>query len=358
MSSNEKYIIYGAENSPYSIKVRSYARYKKIPHEWKTDIRHGKTQKEYEKIIKLPLVPAVALPTGEGMQDSTPIMEYFDHKFPNSVSTHPPYELKFISILLEEFGDEWGNKWMFHYRWARPIDQRIVSLRLAFETLGDQAKDEMIVQVSDFMRKRMSGRGFAVGSNSISAPLIERSFIEGIKLLEKHLLNRSYLFGNLPSFGDFGLSSQIYQALLDPTAGKHLVNHAPRVVHWCTRMLAPDTFECQRQSGKGMETWETWESLSPTLLPFLKEQVGNLFLKWSSANSVCILNKRKECIVELKNYGTWKNKVGGPQKYQHKSLQVLRKKYAEERTLKLDNIMKQANCFNALVLAESSTSKL
>ena len=31
--------------------------------------------------------------------------------------------LRFVSILLEEFGDEWGNKWMFHLRWARPVDQ-------------------------------------------------------------------------------------------------------------------------------------------------------------------------------------------------------------------------------------------
>ena len=29
--------------------------------------------------------------------------------------------------MLEEFGDEWGNKWMFHYRWAREIDQEVVS---------------------------------------------------------------------------------------------------------------------------------------------------------------------------------------------------------------------------------------
>ena len=28
------YHVIGAENSPYSVKVRSYFRYKQIPHEW------------------------------------------------------------------------------------------------------------------------------------------------------------------------------------------------------------------------------------------------------------------------------------------------------------------------------------
>ena len=42
--------------------------------------------------------------------------EYFDKQYPTP-SAHPvDPTLKFLSYLLEEFGDEWGNKWMFHYR--------------------------------------------------------------------------------------------------------------------------------------------------------------------------------------------------------------------------------------------------
>ena len=40
--------------------------------------------------------------------------EYFDKTFPGAPSTHPDTALlQFVSVLLEEFGDEWGNKWMY-----------------------------------------------------------------------------------------------------------------------------------------------------------------------------------------------------------------------------------------------------
>ena len=39
--------------------------------------------------------------------------------------------------------------------------------------------------------------------------------------------------------GDFGIAPQVYQALIDPTAGGILRERAPRVVEWCERMLDP-----------------------------------------------------------------------------------------------------------------------
>jgi hypothetical protein len=112
-----EYHIHGIELSPYSVKVRSYFRYKGIPHRWIP--RSLDTEGEYQKFAKLPLVPLVVTPDGKGIQDSTPIIEYVEALNPEP-SIHPADPVaNFISVLLEEFGDEWGNKWMFHYRWAR-----------------------------------------------------------------------------------------------------------------------------------------------------------------------------------------------------------------------------------------------
>ena len=56
-------------------------------------------------------VPLVVTPQGEGIQDSTPIVERFEAAAP-SLSPEDPV-LSFLSALLEEYGDEWGNKWMY-----------------------------------------------------------------------------------------------------------------------------------------------------------------------------------------------------------------------------------------------------
>ena len=113
--------IFGMELSPYSVKVRSYFRYKGIAHEWIP--RSADNMAEFQKYAKLPLVPLLVTPEDEGIQDSTPIIERMEARHPEP-SIHPEDPVaRFISCLLEEFGDEWGNKWMFHYRWAREADQ-------------------------------------------------------------------------------------------------------------------------------------------------------------------------------------------------------------------------------------------
>ena len=50
--------LYGAELSPYSVKVRSYLRYKGLDFEWRA--RTNATQEEFQRYAKLPLIPVLA----------------------------------------------------------------------------------------------------------------------------------------------------------------------------------------------------------------------------------------------------------------------------------------------------------
>ena len=153
--------------------------------------------------------------------------------------------------------------------------------------------------------------------------------------LDAHLTTRPYLFGARPAFGDFGLFAQLYEAWTDPTPGALVEGRAPRVLDWLHRMLWP------RAEGE----FEPWQSLEPTLLPFLERQVGRLFLPWTVANAAAIAAGSEEFSVELAGK-TWTQK---PQKYHAKSLQALRAKYAATGSDRaLDAVLERAGCLAAL----------
>jgi glutathione S-transferase len=329
---SDVYRIFGAEVSPYSVKVRSYFRYKGIPHEW--IVRGPASQAEYQKYAKLPIIPVVATPEDEGLQDSTPILDELEKRFPEP-SIHPSDPTTaFLSALLEEFGDEWGNKWMFHYRWAREADQRSAGERIAKVMMPD-VEGEQLATVTDNIVQRMVGRVWFVGSNEQTTPQIEHSYQEAVAQLEAHLAERRYLFGARPAFADFGLWGQLYNCWTDPTAGGILVDRAPHVVAWVERMLEP----------KAEGDFESWESLEPTLMPLLEGQLGGLFLPWSDANARALAEGREEFSVELAGQ-TFTQK---PQKYHAKSLKALRARYAAVTDKSaLDPILKRAGCLDWL----------
>lgn len=326
------YRIYGAELSPYSVKVRSFFRYKGIPHRWL--VRDATTIADYQRFAKLPLIPLVITPEEEGIQDSTPILDALEARFPDP-STHPDEPAaRFLSLLLEEFGDEWGNKWMFHLRWAREEDRLSAGGRIAASMVapGDEAAR---LALREKVIERMTGRVGFVGSSPQTAPQIEQSFRDTLALLDAHLAARPYLFGGRPSFGDFGLWAQLYESWTDPTGAAWIDRGAPRVVDWIQRMLFP------RVEGP----FEPLAALLPTLEPLLAEQVGALFCPWTLANEAAIAAGDDEFSVELAG----RRFTQKPQKYHARSLAALRARLAAiaDRSV-LDPILARTGCLAAL----------
>ena len=327
-----EYRIIGAEMSPYSVKVRSYFRYKGIPHQW--ILRNAASQAEFEKFAKMPIIPLVVMPDGAGIQDSTPIIDQIE-KLHSDPSIHPEDPVAgFISAMVEEFGDEWGNKWMFHYRWARDVDQRASAGRIA-RMRAPHASEKEHDALAEQIRNRMVERVWFVGSNELTAPQIETSFEEMLVLLDSHLSIRPYLFGARPAFGDFGLWGQFYELWTDPTAGALIEGNAPHILDWIHRMLWP------RADGK----FETWTALAPTMMPILVRQIGRQFWPWTLANEMALREAKQEFSVTLAD-SVWTQK---PQKYHARSLGMLRDKYAAvSDSQSLDLVLAAAGCLAGL----------
>ena len=325
-----EYRIFGAELSPYSVKMRSYFRFKGLPHRW---ILRNSDPATYQKYAKIPIIPLVVTPEDEGIQDSTPIIETVEARYPEP-AIHPDDPVAaFASVLLEEFGDEWGNKWMFHYRWARRADQLNSGGRIG-RTMNPDASDEEHQQIIEQVLERMTNRVWFVGSNEVTAAQIERSFMEALPVLDAHLESRPYLFGARPAFGDFGMWGQIYNAWTDPTCGAIIEAKYPNVLAWIHRMLFP------RIEGD----FETWDTLAAELTPLLKQQLGDRFMPWTLANEAAIAADDEEFSVQVAGE-TWTQK---PQKYHAKSLAVLRQKYAAADKAAIEAALGATGCLIGL----------
>ncbi len=309
-TTGDAYRLIGAEESPYSVKVRAYLRYKSLPHQWLTRAQAPELFKEH---ARLPLIPLLVTPDGRGLQDSTPIIDALEADHPEP-SIHPFDPVcRFVSELMEEFADEWGNKWMFHYRWAREADQRACSRRLATLMLPDADADQLEA-TANTIRERMVDRVWFVGSSVQTAQQIEESFRDSLDLLEPHLAVRPYLFGGRPAFADFALWGQLYNAFRDPTPNGLIRARAPHVAEWIERLHEP--------VAEG--PFEGWHSLRRSLEPLLTDQLAGLFLPWSAANAQAIAGGEEEFTVRLRS-GRWTQK---PQKYHARSLADLKARYA------------------------------
>jgi glutathione S-transferase len=328
----QAYRIFGNELSPYSVKVRSYFRYKQIPHEW--IIRDSTNQAEYQRYAKLPLIPLVVAPDGTAFQDSTPIIEHFEALYPEP-SIHPEDPTAaFLSALIEEYGDEWGNKPMFHFRWFYEPDQDSAAGRLARSMMPELAPDA-IESAMAVVKSRMVPRLSFVGSSPATKDQIEGSFKRQLAILDTHLDRRSYLFGGRPVLADFGLFAQLHQCSTDPTPASIMRQSSPSVLAWIERMLHP----------RGQGALEEWRDLEPTLMPLLHDEVGAIFLPWSVANERALAAGEKQFRLTMDGRPFTQE----TQRYHAKSLAVLRDRLARVADRKaLDPILERAGCLEWL----------
>ena len=305
------YRIIGAEESPYSVKVRSYLHYKQLPYQW---LSRADAPDLYQRHARLPLIPLVVTPDEIGLQDSTPIITSIEAEHPEpSIFPEDPVS-RFLSTLFEEFADEWGNKWMFHYRWARDEDQLACSKRLAQLMAGDQSEASLDA-AAQAIRARMVDRVWFVGSCPETARQIEDSFKDTLALLEPHFARFPYLFGGKPALADFGLWGQLYNTHRDPTPRRIMEHQAPQTLGWLQRMSVPEA----------IDDFVSISELLPTLKPLMVDQVAGLFLPWSDANARAIEAEADSFEVSLRS-GEWRQK---PQKYHARSLQALRDAYQQ-----------------------------
>ncbi|MBA4048782.1 MAG: glutathione S-transferase, partial [Sphingomonas sp.] len=262
---------------------------------------------------KVPLLPTFYF-DGAPVTDSTPIIRRLEADYADRPIVPADPALALIDALIEDYGDEWLTKAMFHYRWSYAAD-----IRKSAEVLpnwhGGPLDGNALAAMGKTFADRQISRLAYVGSNPATGPVIEGSYRRLLTLLDAHFAQHRFLLGDRPAPCDFALYGQLTQlALFDPTPMALASDIAPRVVAWSVFV--------EDLSGEDATAWFTADALPATLTALLGE-IGRTYAPLLLANAHAVM-AGAERVTTVIDGQTWDQ---APFPYQAKCLKVLRDHY-------------------------------
>jgi glutathione S-transferase len=314
----------GAPGSPYTRKMLGVMRFRNIPYRLERQSRmfSGAEDKHRKARVepRVPLLPTYYFKDENGEEiavtDSSPLIRRFENEYEGRSIIPSDPALAFIDMLLEDYGDEWLTKAMFHYRWYYDAD-----IKKAGDILprwgGISQPEEQSRAMGDFIRERQISRLSYVGSNEVTKPVIEASFKRFIHLLDEHLTEHPFLMGERPGSADFAIYGQLTcLALFDPTPQAIILSECPRVYAWVE--VVEDLSGYQVSD----DDWLDIDNIPETLKNILTE-VGRIYAPYLIGNARAVIEQANmlEMVLDDK---PWEQ---NPFTYQAKCLQWLREAY-------------------------------
>jgi glutathione S-transferase len=318
----ERIKVFGAPASPYTQKMISIMRYRHIAYEFYIGDVSGRLSRiEGIEPPKPVLLPTLLLKDGQGnlqaTTDTTPIIKRFENEYPDRKLLPEDPALSFINYLLEDFGDEWVTKYMFHYRWYFEEDANNASTILPLSDLATDMDDGTLKEVKKMIHDRQHGRLWVVGSNDTTAKLIDSSYRRFVKLMDDHLSVSRFLFGEKPSSADFAIYGQLTQLIgFDPTSRRIASENSLRLVSWVDVMADLSGHDVNNSN------WTSLEDSPPSLKEIMKE-FGQMYVPALLANAKAIMEGDETWETEIDG-STWKQKAFP---YQAKCLKWIKEEF-------------------------------
>jgi glutathione S-transferase len=315
----EPILVKGAPGSPYTRKMVALLRYQQLPYRFLIG--------SHENDLGLPRPKVALLPTLylrdergeiEAVVDSTPLIRRLDATWPGPRSVLPPDPVvRFVDELIEDYADEWLTKAMFHYRWHGSADiDHAGNILPRWRAIT--ASEEEIAQLRARFSRRQIDRLGVVGSNAITAPVIEESYRRFLGCLNQILSEQPFILGARPGSADLATYGQLTQlAHFDPTPRSLTLAEAPRVFAWVDVMDDLSGLDVQS------EGWLARNDLARVLTPLLTE-IGRTYVPVMMANARAI-DQGASQVEAVVSGAPW---TQTPFPYQARCLAALRVNYA------------------------------
>lgn len=331
----DPYVLHGINPSPYSVKMRAILRYRRIPFVWRAT---GDPRDVAVAAGLPPVIPVLAFPDGRLMNDSTLLAYALEHEYLGQRSIIPDDPVHaYLSDLLEDFGDEWVTKAMFHYRWYYPADRAFAQTWVITSRDPVMAEAERLAAMQAF-NDRQVGRMALVGCTEQNRPVLEDSYRFVLDTLDHHVRAIPFLFGSRPSLADFGLFGQLQILSIDPTPMAEMRGRASDVYCWLLRL---DDASCVEGD------WLDPALPLPATVTALLTHCAGTYLPFLAANTRALQEGRDEVSLDILG----RPYVQAPFRYQGKCHDALKKKLAALPApvrARLDPVLEETGCIHYL----------
>lgn len=266
--------LYGLSISYYTGKMEAYLRYKEIPHDF--IVLNRGLMRRLASETGAAQMPAVELPDGRFMTDTTPMIRWFEAEYPDNPVIPTDPVVAFVSQLLEDYAEEWLWRPAMHYRWSYETDRLHLSRKIVDELLPDMPLPGPLKRA--FIRRRQHVE--YVKQDGVDANTwnhVESIYLNSLAWLEDIFSTRPFILGERPSPADFGYFASMFRHFSqDPTASDIMRLRAPRVFSWQARL-----WEARASELQGELLTEVPADLGPIF-----EDIGSGYLPYLNANAV------------------------------------------------------------------------
>jgi glutathione S-transferase len=281
-------IVYGSTASYYTGKLEAYFRAKGIP--YRLEPFAESNMRRAARHTGVVQIPQVECPDGSWLVDTTLIIEHYERLRPEPAVTPGNPAAAFVSLLLEDYADEWLWRPAMHYRWSFPETAHLMSAWLA-EHLRERRVPRWIKRL--YWRQRQY-RTFVKGDGVTrdTRDAVESVYLGTLDALEAIFARRDYVLGHRPTEADFGFFASMFRHFFsDPAPARIMRERAPGVHEWVARMwnLRPDRFAALPRVAH----------LPEDLGPLLGAVVGH-YLPYLEANAAAYANGQKSVRYEIR----------------------------------------------------------
>ena len=266
--------LYGLRISYYTGKMEAYLRYKEIPHEFV--VLNRSLMQRLKAETGAAQMPAVELPDGRFMTDTTPMIRWFETEFPEHPVIPEDPLLRFFSYLLEDYAEEWLWRPAMHYRWSYAADRLHLSRKIVDELMANEPAPGFLKRA--FIRRRQHIEYVKKdGVDATTWSHVESIYLKTLDRLESVFAQRPYLLGDRPTLADFGFFAPMFRHFAqDPTASDIMRERAPGVFAWQARL-----WNARGSESRGGEPTALPAELGPVL-----DDVGEAYLPYLNANAL------------------------------------------------------------------------